>query len=356
MRLTANKETAQIPETYFWSELKSELIKYQIENGQNFELPKNDLTCEQNWPVMGAPTKNILNNVAWDFQNNGNYHQYLKSYLSTVLSQPDTRFLLVNNHPFIRVGKIFKEVRNLYVADYSLTQTELRYNEKQVSFPALPGLPYFKDGKTEIVIEKPYQFSFRGSYTHKVRKNLLKLNSPSTPIDVRGVFALPARRLHMEDYVTLIKRSHFSLVPRGHAIFSHRLLEVMKYGSIPIIIADDWVLPFSRVIDWERISIRCPEANVLEIPKLVDRINLKARYEIQLELIETYQKHFSSFEKIANSLFRELSLISGITQTDKGAFVTLNFDLENEILKNSKISEGVNKPLMFRIYEKYLKG
>lgn len=206
MKPTDSSEAKQVPQTHFWSELRSELIKFQNKNGWSFEFPNTELTCEQNWPVMGSPNANILNNSVWDFKNNGHYHQHLKSYLSTVVSQPDKRFLLINNHPFIRIGKIFKEIKNLYVADYSLTKTELVCKSRQVSFPALQGMPYFKAGSPEILLEKPYQFSFRGSYTHKVRKKLLKLRSPNTPIEVRGVLALPPVRLKKEDYVSLIQK------------------------------------------------------------------------------------------------------------------------------------------------------
>ena len=41
-------------------------------------------------------------------------------------------------------------------------------------------------------------------------------------------------------------RSRFALVPRGYGLHSHRLLEAMSAGSIPVLVADDYVLPFEN--------------------------------------------------------------------------------------------------------------
>ena len=63
MTKKSNIGPSQSPETYFWSELEPELRKCQNKNGWSIELPDRDLTCEQNWPLMGSPKKNMLNNV-----------------------------------------------------------------------------------------------------------------------------------------------------------------------------------------------------------------------------------------------------------------------------------------------------
>lgn len=343
------------PETYFWRELKQALMSPLVVSKHNFQISDIDLTAEQNWPIMGSPNDNITNNGKWDFTNNGTYQKQLINYLAIVISQPEKRFLLVNNHPFIRIGKIFKDISNLYVADYSLTESELADNRRQIGFPALAGLDFFNDVAPQRVTKKSYEFSFRGSYTHGVRKKLKQLNTSSSPIEVSSLLKINTRQNVPEDYVTLIQKSHFSLVPRGHAIFSHRLLEVMKYGSIPIVIADDWVLPFSKSINWERISIRCPEADISNIPELIQTVSSEKRHDMQQEVLDTYQTYFSSFATVAHGLVNELNLIKEEVILGARLVSELNFDLEREVQFNSEMSNGVNRPYLIRFFEKKIK-
>ena len=48
---------------------------------------------------------------------------------------------------------------------------------------------------------------------------------------------------------------NWAMAARRHAAY----IEAMNTGSIPVIISDNYVLPFNEVIDWNSCSIRIKE-------------------------------------------------------------------------------------------------
>lgn len=55
-------------------------------------------------------------------------------------------------------------------------------------------------------------------------------------------------------------------MPTWLAPWSPRLAEAIVFGCIPVIIADDIVLPFANAIPWEEISMFVDEEDVLKLP------------------------------------------------------------------------------------------
>lgn len=61
------------------------------------------------------------------------------------------------------------------------------------------------------------------------------------------------------DYGTALSDTVFCLCPRGHGIWSPRLVDSLMYGCIPVIIADGYWMPSSCVVDWRRFAVFVPE-------------------------------------------------------------------------------------------------
>ena len=71
------------------------------------------------------------------------------------------------------------------------------------------------------------------------------------------------------DYVPLMSRSHFTLCPAGFGRWSFRLVQAVLTGSIPVLLADGYVLPFATRIPWDSFLVRVPERDVAAVPDML---------------------------------------------------------------------------------------
>jgi hypothetical protein len=139
--------------------------------------------------------------------------------------------------------------------------------------------------KTETPVNKEISFAGRVD-THKVRAIMYeKLKSSGV------IFS---NNLNIKQYSELICSSKFSLCPRGYGTSSFRTYEVMKLGSIPIIInsGKEW-RPFSNHINWDEVSI---QLNISEIDLLFDIVKTfddKKVYEYKQRIHKVCETYFT---------------------------------------------------------------
>jgi len=55
----------------------------------------------------------------------------------------------------------------------------------------------------------------------------------------------------------------------GTRVQSPRLIEVLTFGCVPVIIADGYDLPLAWLFDWNKFSIRLPEADYEKLPEVL---------------------------------------------------------------------------------------
>lgn len=111
-----------------------------------------------------------------------------------------------------------------------------------------------------------YLFSFRGNVsTHPVRKGVMQLCPPDSVLTDTGAHSYVATNRNL--YRDEIRDSQFVLCPRGAGVSSFRVFECLAMGRAPVIIADDWTAPLGP--DWSQFSIRVPENQVDQIPRIL---------------------------------------------------------------------------------------
>ena len=123
-----------------------------------------------------------------------------------------------------------------------------------------------------------YLFSFVGSTaTHAIRSRIMQLEHPrGFLLDThaehaeikRGARRPPTVDEFRDRYAQSIERSAFVLCPRGGGTSSFRLFEAMMLGRPPVVLSDEWVAPQGP--DWKQFSLRIKEAEVDEIPAVLE--------------------------------------------------------------------------------------
>ena len=121
----------------------------------------------------------------------------------------------------------------------------------------------------------------------------------------------------------MLKESTFCLVPRGRRLATFRFLEAIRYGCIPVLLSNAWILPFSEVIDWSRSVIWGDERFLTQviqrstrriyqaltafinfyvlyskIPSMLRQIPMRRIMKMQQYSLFFYNEYFSSIERI----------------------------------------------------------
>lgn len=103
-------------------------------------------------------------------------------------------------------------------------------------------------------------------------------------------------------YFRHMKMSKFCICPMGYEVNSPRIVESIYNDCVPVIIADNFVLPFAEVLNWEAFSVKIKEKEVPELKKILTDIS-PARYRIMQGRLRHVRKHFM-WHKMPSSFSR----------------------------------------------------
>lgn len=270
-------------------------------------MPAEDTAQETNWPRYGARNSAYIRGEPLGFSAGSPLVAYLNRVADFARQNPGRRVLIVNMHAFVRLAAMVRGFPNVIVADGSLAAFERAANPRTISMPALP----IVRARPDPAGERPILASFQGAPSHPVRQALAGIDN-GKDIVVRLID--PRNHVGRIDaiagktdtsYEDLLDRSVFSFVPRGDALFSYRLLEVMARGSIPVILSDGWVLPFDRTVDWPSLSVSVHHEAVGQIPALLRGFSPADVDRLRTNVATTYRTVFSDLDRIADAMLAE---------------------------------------------------
>lgn len=134
---------------------------------------------------------------------------------------------------------------------------------------------------------RPHLAFFAGGLHGPIRPIILNHWKNRTDSNIHVYEYLPKE----VDYYDQMLQSRFCLCPSGYEVASPRIVEAIYAECVPVVISEQYVLPFSDVLRWEGFSI---QVSVSEIPRLKEILMgvSEERYEKLKEGLRTVRKHF----------------------------------------------------------------
>lgn len=305
MKVSFLLEDARVPRTIYYQRLREALAaspRFVVDPAlADLVFPAEDTALETNWPRFGVQASAFIR---------GHLSEALAADYTDRVIAAGRPTCVVNMHPFVRVPRRLADHARVIVADVNLLGWERAANPRTISMPALPITVGRPPAGPRTVLA-----SFRGALSHPCRAALARLH------DGRDfVCELVASRNHIRRvdatsgrvdraYTDLLGASLFAFVPRGDAHFSYRLLEVMSFGCIPIVISDDWVLPFDRIIDWDACAVRVSEQAIARVPEILAGFSANRIERMQRAVTATWHGRLGTLDRIVEALLDEVEVI-----------------------------------------------
>jgi hypothetical protein len=151
----------------------------------------------------------------------------------------------------------------------------------------------FGGGRRSIVelVKRSYLAFFAGKIDSEVRDDLYKHFGATENVDFDqgsmprqpGRILFP-RKANASTYECGMLSSVFCIAPRGNAVWSPRLDEAIYHECIPVIMADNYEPPFSRILDYSSFSVRVPERNGGDLRAILSMISAAERSRLHSNL------------------------------------------------------------------------
>nr|GEX67716.1 hypothetical protein [Tanacetum cinerariifolium] len=134
--------------------------------------------------------------------------------------------------------------------------------------------------------QPPYNRSilafFAGGNHGFVRNKLFKHWGNNTDNDMQVHTYLPKG----QNYTELLSQSKYCLCPSGYEVASARMTEAIHMGCIPVVIKNNYVLPYNDVLDWSQFSVQVPVDNIPDLKRILQDIPFSKYMEMQKKVME----------------------------------------------------------------------
>jgi len=148
--------------------------------------------------------------------------------------------------------------------------------------------------------------SFVGSNTHPIRVKMFEAckSSENIAIYMKG-WTPEVGRSEFETFVNVTANSKFALCPRGYGLNSFRLYEAMQLQTIPVIITNDYYLPWEDELNWEEFSVLIEEDQIPYISEVLEGFSDDYVERMRTRISEVYEEYFS-LDGVYNNIIKRV--------------------------------------------------
>ncbi|XP_043719525.1 probable glycosyltransferase At5g25310 [Telopea speciosissima] len=133
---------------------------------------------------------------------------------------------------------------------------------------------------------RPYLAFFSGGVHGSIRVLLLQ-HWKGQDNDLRVFEYLPKE---LNYYKSMIE-SNFCLCPSGFEVASPRIVEAIYAECVPVIISENYVLPFSDVLRWESFSVQVDVSDIPNLKKILKSVS-EEEYKKLKKGVRAVKRHF----------------------------------------------------------------
>jgi hypothetical protein len=269
---------------------------------QRVSLIPYELNCYPHWPYYGKPMRNFYNGTqsscnsqlshgVCNLINEANYLGYSLWISTESLWRTEA----------LSWGGCTRSSRRFYAAEVFYKSTR----SKGIDIPipthtyahAYNTYPLTRLNNQERCQSAVHDVTFKGQRKAPERVALERfVGRPGFAIEFNRQMGEMSERM-----TDLLRSSRFGLVPAGDGWHSYRLMETMAMGVVPIIISDDWSLPFEDILNWAEFSISVPLANISHLPTIVEDHRGRA-CEMSDQVFQVYHQYMANGTQIVRGI------------------------------------------------------
>jgi hypothetical protein len=204
---------------------------------------------------------------------------------------PNNKIVVQWNHDSdaADVFSFINDFNNLYVLNFN---TSINHNRFIV-------LPFWAIDDELVIEEKTYLGNLVCSLNNGIRSTLKNLLLKNSNFYV-------SERISFEQYKRILSSSKFTFCPKGNGLSSYRFFESFHLNSIPVLIADNVILPYVDKINYTDFIVRIKESDCNNLDYIINRLN-GIEYDIMLQKLNEVREMFT-LKGVQEEVYNRLSL------------------------------------------------
>lgn len=167
---------------------------------------------------------------------------------------------------------------------------------KNSSYEPIPLLCDPHEGNPKEI--RKYKAGFVGRNTHPIRTKMYEILSQNLDY----IFDINTEFDKTDVFRDILYDSVFAFSPRGFGPASFRMYEAIQMQCIPIYITDEFWLPFTEYIEWNKMCLLINIDEIYTIPEKVNSLLESGRYKNMIKYGQEVYKKYLTWDGCLNTI------------------------------------------------------